>query len=67
MILELASVGLILDAPGALLVVSLLFVPALVMRLQLEEAALVEKFGDAYRIYQRTTPALLPYKFPRAK
>jgi len=27
----------------------------------------VEKFGDAYRIYQRTTPALLPYKFPRAK
>ena len=67
MILELASVGLILDAPGALLFVSLLFVPALVMRLQLEEAALVEKFGDAYRIYQRTTPALLPYKFPRAK
>jgi len=40
------------------------FVPALRQRLKLEERALVEKFGSAYAQYQRSTPALFPYKWP---
>src|SRR6266516_2720502 len=62
MILELAAIGLILNSPWAFLVVSLIFVPTLLLRLRLEQAALVEKFGEAYRTYQRTTPALFPYR-----
>src|SRR6185295_9026534 len=67
MILELLGLGLIMNAFYSLLVVAVCFVSALALRLRLEEAALVEKFGDAYREYQRTTPALFPYKFPRSK
>ena len=67
MILELVAAGLILNAWCALLVVALVFVPALILRLRLEEAALVEKFGERYRAYQRSTPALVPYKIPQAK
>lgn len=67
MILELASIGLILISPWTFLVVSLIFFPTLLLRLRVEEGALVEKFGEAYRRYQRTTPALFPYRFPRAR
>jgi len=66
MILELLSAAFLLQAPGTLGLVSLLFVPALVERLCLEETALVEKFGDAYRRYQQTTPAVIPWKGPTA-
>jgi protein-S-isoprenylcysteine O-methyltransferase Ste14 len=62
MVLELVAGGLILNSFWSLAVAGLVFVPTLVCRLRLEEAALVEKFGQAYRDYQRTTPALLPYK-----
>ncbi len=62
MILELLSAAFILQAPLTLAVVMLLFVPALVERVRLEETALVEKFGDAYRAYQRSTPAVIPWK-----
>jgi len=64
MILELLSAALLLQAPIALAVVTLLFVPALVERVRLEEAALVEKFSEAYRAYQRSTPAVIPWKGP---
>ena len=66
MILELLSAAFLLQAPGTLGLVSLLFVPALVERVCLEETALVEKFGDAYRRYQQTTPAVIPWKGPTA-
>jgi protein-S-isoprenylcysteine O-methyltransferase Ste14 len=33
------------------------------MRIRIEEVALVEKFGDAYRTFQRTKPALIPWKW----
>lgn len=66
MILELSSAALILQAPATFAVVALLFVPALVERVRLEEAALVEKFGDVYRAYQSTTPAVIPWKGPQA-
>jgi protein-S-isoprenylcysteine O-methyltransferase Ste14 len=65
MILELVAGGLILNAYWALGVAGLIFVPTLAWRLKLEEAALVEKFGEAYLQYRRCTPALLPLKWPR--
>jgi len=66
MILELLSVGLILNALYSLLIIPVVFLPVLAWRVRIEEAALVEKFGDAYRDYQRTTPALIPYKGPQS-
>ncbi|MFM8470389.1 MAG: methyltransferase family protein [Limisphaerales bacterium] len=65
MILELLAAALLLQAPVTLALVLLLFVPALIDRVRLEETALVEKFGDAYRAYQRSTPAVLPWIGPR--
>ncbi len=67
MMLELLALGLIMNAFVTLLIVALIFVPALLMRLRLEETALVEKFGETYKSYQLSTPALFPYKWPRSK
>lgn len=60
MILELLAFALICNAWITLIAIPLVYLPILAMRLRLEEAALIEKFGDAYREYQRTTPALFP-------
>ena len=65
MILELLAGPLITNSFYSLAILPLIFVPALIWRMHLEEAALLEQFGDAYRKYQRTTPALFPYKWPR--
>jgi protein-S-isoprenylcysteine O-methyltransferase Ste14 len=67
MILELLCLGLILNAYISLAVTALVFIPALLLRLKLEEAALVEKFGAAYQAYQRERPAIIPYKWPDSK
>ena len=67
MVLELASFGLICSAWWMLIIIPIAFIPALIMRLRLEEPALVEKFGDAYREYQRRVPMLIPYQWPAAK
>jgi len=67
MILELVCAGLILNAYVSLAVAALVFVPALLLRLKLEETALVEKFGSDYETYQRETPAIIPYKWPAMK
>ncbi len=64
MVLELVCAGLILNAWFSLCLAALIFVPALLVRLKLEETALVEKFGAAYQAYQRETPAIFPYKWP---
>lgn len=66
MILELLSAAFILQAPLALAVAGVFFIPVMIARVRLEEQALIEKFGDAYREYQRTTPAVFPWKFPAA-
>lgn len=63
MILELLALTLICNAFYTLLLIPLFFVPVLIMRIRIEEVALVEKFGDAYRTYQRTRPALVPWKW----
>jgi protein-S-isoprenylcysteine O-methyltransferase Ste14 len=67
MILELMSIGLILNAYLSGIVAAAIFIPALLLRLKLEETALVEKFGVTYQAYQRETPAILPYKWPASK
>ena len=64
MILELLSLCFIFNAFFSLLIIPVFFVPSLLLRLRIEEAALIEKFGDAYRDYQRRVPALFPYKGP---
>ena len=65
MILELLVAPLILNARYSLLVIPLFFLPALLLRLRIEETALLEKFGHEYRRYKESTPSLLPYKWPR--
>jgi protein-S-isoprenylcysteine O-methyltransferase Ste14 len=60
MILELLGIGLMLGAWWTLAAVFLLFVPTMIARVRLEERALVEQFGDAYRAYMRNTPAIVP-------
>jgi len=67
MILELLAVGLLCSAWWTLLLVPVALVPAIILRLRLEEPALVDKFGDKYREYQRRVPMLIPYKWPSAK
>jgi protein-S-isoprenylcysteine O-methyltransferase Ste14 len=67
MVLELLAIGLVTNAVYTAVVVALLFVPTLASRISLEETALVAKFGEMYKQYQRTTPALLPYKWPKEK
>ena len=67
MILELLGLGLIMNATYTLVIVAVIFVPTLAFRINHEERALVEKFGDAYQDYQRNTPAVFPYKRPGRK
>jgi protein-S-isoprenylcysteine O-methyltransferase Ste14 len=64
MILELVGLTVILNAFYTLLIVPFIFIPVLLMRLRIEEAALIEKFGEAYKEYRKRTPALFPYKCP---
>jgi len=66
MILELLASALLCSAWWMLLIIPFAFVPVLIRRLRLEEPAMVEKFGDAYRDYQRRVPMLIPYKWPAA-
>ena len=63
MILELLALALICNAFFTLLLIPLFFVPVLILRIRIEEVALVEKFGDAYRTFQQTKPALFPWKW----
>lgn len=60
MILELAALALICNALWTLTIVPLVFIPALFLRIRIEEGALIEKFGPAYVEYRRQTPALMP-------
>lgn len=60
MIMELLALAFICNARFSLLLVVVAFIPVLAMRIRLEETALIEKFGEAYRDYRRSTPALVP-------
>ena len=67
MILELVSFPLFCGAWFMLILVPIVYIPALMLRLRLEEPAMVAKFGDAYRDYQRRVPMLIPYKWPSTR
>ena len=60
MILELLGIGLLVNAWIMLAIVFAIFVPTLIVRVRIEERALLEKFGDAYSRYMQTTPAIVP-------
>ena len=64
MLLELLSGPVLAGVRYSLWVIPCLFCPVLWWRIRLEERGLIDKFGAAYREYQRTTPALIPYKWP---
>ena len=64
MILENASFPLFCSAWYMLILIPIAYIPALFLRLRLEEPALVNQFGDTYRDYQRRVPMLIPYKWP---
>jgi protein-S-isoprenylcysteine O-methyltransferase Ste14 len=59
-VVEHVAVPLIGNAWWSLAAALLLYVPVVLLRLQREEAALVGKFGDAYRAYQQDVGALIP-------
>ena len=63
MFLELLSVTMATGAFFTMTLIPLFFVPVLIMRIRMEEAALLEKFGAAYQEYRRSTPALFPWKW----
>jgi protein-S-isoprenylcysteine O-methyltransferase Ste14 len=60
MILEILSVALLLRSWWTALVVYAAFLPTLIARIRIEERALIEKFGESYIEFKRTTPALIP-------
>ena len=60
MLLEMVGFCLIGNACATLVVFFPLYVFALAARMRIEEAALVERFGDRYRSYRQTTFALWP-------
>jgi protein-S-isoprenylcysteine O-methyltransferase Ste14 len=62
MILEILGGCLILRAWWTMGLAYLIFFPVLVMRVRIEERALIEKFGDAYKRYRSAVPALIPWK-----
>ena len=63
MILELLAICLILKAFISLTIGMCMLLAVLVVRIKLEEKALIEKFGSVYIEYKKTTPTLFPYKF----
>jgi len=63
MLMELGSIGLLTQSAISSAIVLVLFVPAVLWRIRIEEEALVQKFGEAYTTYQRTTPAVFPLRF----
>ena len=63
MIIELLAVPVILQSWFSMAIVPAVFVPILIARIRLEEAALIEKFGHQYLEYRQRTPALFPLKW----
>lgn len=63
MILELVALGLLLQSRFTTALAFALFIPTLIARIRIEEAALSRQIAG-YAEYQRETPALFPYKLP---
>lgn len=58
---EMFGFCLAANAHRTLMVSSLLYIPILLVRIRLEEAAMTRKFGSAYEGYKHRTPALVPF------
>lgn len=63
-ILELVGAMLFLNSVYTWILFVFCFVPSLFARIRLEERAMIAQFGDAYRRYRETTPAVLPWRGP---
>jgi protein-S-isoprenylcysteine O-methyltransferase Ste14 len=61
-ILELVGAMIFLNSLYTWIVFWVLFVPSLFARIRLEERAMIAQFGDSYRSYRQTTPAVLPWR-----
>jgi len=59
-ILELISVPLVANAYYTVLGTVVVYLPLLFLRLQREEIAMLERFGDSYAQYRRKVGALVP-------
>jgi protein-S-isoprenylcysteine O-methyltransferase Ste14 len=59
-VLEHIAVPMVGNAWWTLAVVLFVYVPLILFRIKQEEVALVAKFGDTYRVYQRQVGALWP-------
>lgn len=66
-VLELLGAVLLLESWWGLVGALVLFAPALVFRIVLEEQAMIAHFGDHYRTYMTTTPAIVPFRLDRRK
>lgn len=60
MVLELLGTAMLLNAWFSLGAVLVVFVPTMMLRVRIEEQALVAQFGGAYREYMKATPAIIP-------
>jgi protein-S-isoprenylcysteine O-methyltransferase Ste14 len=60
-ILELLGFPLIPNSYFALLVALFVYVPILILRLFLEERALLKKFGEEYVEYKKKVPCIFPF------
>jgi protein-S-isoprenylcysteine O-methyltransferase Ste14 len=58
-----AGLSLLLRSWWGIVVLIIVFVPAVVIRIQEEEAMLMDEFGDEYRSYASRTWKLLPYVY----
>lgn len=61
-ILELVGAMVFMNSIYTWLVFGFFFIPSLVARIRLEERAMIAQFGDAYVLYRKTTPAVLPWR-----
>lgn len=59
-LMEVAGYCMVFQAWGTLALTLLFYVPGLYFRIRIEEREMINHFGDAYRSYKRTVPALLP-------
>jgi protein-S-isoprenylcysteine O-methyltransferase Ste14 len=64
-LLEMLTIILLCQAAWTIIPTLLIFLPILVLRLKLEEAAMVRHFGPPYAAYMARVPSLLPMKIAR--
>lgn len=67
LLLEGFALPLAFQAHAVLCFAAAVFLPVILVRIRLEERALIEKFGDDYRLYRRTVAALVPLRTPAAR